>query len=107
MARFRQMVKRGQAVLTAIMQELERIPDYNAEGERLLRAMRNHRQDGADRIQVIRRVLNRNSRDRALRAGVFALLFTAVLVTAEAEAAGLPEAVRSLAENVLGTGAGI
>ena len=50
-----------------IAREFGRIPHYNAEGERLLRVMRNHGQHSPNpgRARIFRRVLNRVDRDQA------------------------------------------
>lgn len=95
--------------LSAIVRELGKIPHYNREGERLLRAMRNGTQPprrDIGRARSVGRVadLDRRKRSVALGASPLAVLSLVFLIAADAFA-GIPlGAVRSLAEDVLGPG---
>lgn len=64
--RLRPVLERGASLVGLIVHEFGRIPHYNAEGERLMRAIRNHGHDSqaTGRIRIIRRVLNPNGRER-------------------------------------------
>ena len=61
-------IVRGLEFAVVIARELGRIPHYNAEGERLLRAMRNHGHDRQEsgRVWIFRRVLDRKSQDKTV-----------------------------------------
>ncbi len=60
-------MKQFAELLALIAREFGRIPHYNDEGERLLRAMRNHRETRTDpaRVRIVRRVLDRG-KERAV-----------------------------------------
>ena len=62
------VVARGLEFVVLIARELGRIPHYNAEGERLLRAMRNHGHDRLEsgRVWIFRRVLDRKGQNKAV-----------------------------------------
>ena len=74
-------VERGLHWVAAIVRELSRIPFYNNEAERLMRAMRNGRRvprDTAGTVRVFRRVSNRLGRNRAAALSLWALVLVFV-----------------------------
>lgn len=95
--------------LFTIVREFGKIPHYNSEGERLLRAMRNGnrlpRRD-AGRVRVIGHMPDRDRRKRSVALGAWplAVLSLVFLVAADVDAAVPLGAVRALAEDVLGAG---
>ncbi len=104
--RWQSALRRGAELLDLMAREFGRIPHYNAEGERLMRAMRNHGRDrqGAGRVWILRRVQDWAGKGKAVALSLGVLL-AVTQAAGQAEAAVLSEAVHALAENILGSGA--
>ena len=62
------VVVRGLEFAVVIAREFGRIPRYNAEGERLMRAMRNHGHDRqqSGRVWILERIANRKGQNKAV-----------------------------------------
>ncbi|MBI2246640.1 MAG: hypothetical protein HYU65_01680 [Armatimonadetes bacterium] len=65
---WRQVWERGAELIGLIAREFGRIPHYHAEGDRLMRAMRNqgHDRQASGRVRIIRREPDRTGKDKAV-----------------------------------------
>lgn len=92
--------------LSTLVREFGKIPHYNSEGERLLRAMRNgHKAQQPDvSVRAVGRIQDRDNRKQSVGVYPLAVFSIVFLAAAHVDAAVLTEAVRTLAEDVLGMG---